>query len=140
MKSAIKRIKACLFLGAICTLSACDSYYQKQIGESYFLRYTDLKRTMDLGFGTEESSEGLIPPTVFEVYWNDQYILVKTHPDFPDNRTLTDYYIIEKVVFGEKRARDYMVGPVAKQAYERNIKALHLHLDDMEHIVYDDLK
>jgi hypothetical protein len=140
MKSARKTAKACLLLSAWVPLSACDGYYQKQVGESYFIRYVDLKRTMDIGFGTNGSSEELIGPTVYEVYWNERYILAKTHPDFPDDRKRTDYYLIEKVLFGEKRARAYLVGPVTKSEYERQIKALKLTPEDMEHIVYDDLK
>jgi hypothetical protein len=53
---------------------------------------------------------------------------------------LTEYYIIEKVRFGEKRAKDYMIGPVNKEEYEQKIKELKLNISDMEHILYDDLK
>jgi hypothetical protein len=53
---------------------------------------------------------------------------------------LTEYYIIEKVIFGEKKARDYMIGPINKIEFEEKIKLLKLNIDNMEHILYDDLK
>lgn len=140
MEIANTKIKLFILILAMFATSSCDSYYEKQIGESYYIRYIDLKRTMDIGFGNKESSEGLIDPTVYEVYWNEKYILVKTHPDIIENRNLTEYYVIEKVKFGEKRARDFMKGPINKMEYENLIKQLALNLADMEHIVYDDLK
>ena len=140
MEIANKKIKYFILVLSMVTISSCDSYYQKQIGDFYFIRYIDLKRTMDIGFGNKESSEGLVDPTVFEVYWNEKYILVKTHPDFLENRLLTEYYVIEKVRFGEKRAKDYMIGPINEEQYEMEIKKLKLNINNMEHILYNDLK
>ncbi len=95
---------------------------------------------MDIGFGNKELSESLIEQTVFEVYWNEKYILAKRHPEFKENKQLTEYYIIEKVIFGEERARDFMMGPVNKKVFDQKIKELNLNIEDMEHIVYNDLK
>jgi hypothetical protein len=140
MEITNKKIINVIYLCSITLyISSCNSDYKK-IGESYFIRKGDLQFLVDIGFGNNNSSEGLVDPTVFEVYWNEKYILAKTHPDFIDNRNLTEYYIIEKVIFGEKKARDYMIGPINKIEFEEKIKLLKLNIDNMEHILYDDLK
>jgi hypothetical protein len=54
---------------------------------------------MDIGFGTSDLSEGIIDPTVFEVHWDDLYILAKRHPLNlgVNSKSVTDHSIIRKV-------------------------------------------
>jgi hypothetical protein len=75
---------------------------------------------MDIGFGTTGSSEGLIEPTVFEVHWNDLYILAKRHPLNlgVNSKSVTDHYIIRKVSAArEVLANTY--GPLNFEDYEK---------------------
>ncbi len=140
MEKPNKKIRLSLLLiFSLYYLTGCDYSYQKQIGESYFIRCIEQRYRMDIGFGHQDGSEGFISQTVFEVYWNSKYILAKRHPEFHNNKKLTEYYIAEKVVFPE-RGWDYLIGPLNKADYEKKIKELNLDLDKMEHVVFDDLK
>ncbi|MCH7408064.1 hypothetical protein MM239_01545 [Belliella sp. DSM 111904] len=61
---------------------------------------------MSIGFGKSELNEGLIDQTVFEVNWNDEFILSKRHPSKGINftnfdRNQVNYYMIKKVDFGD---------------------------------------
>ncbi|MCH7414372.1 hypothetical protein MM213_12810 [Belliella sp. R4-6] len=126
-------------------LLSCDYFYQKQIGEFYFLRAVNSPVTMSIGFGTSEINEGLINQTVFEVHWNEEYILAKRHPSQGVNvgdidRDQVDYYIIKKVDFGDKRATEYVEGPLSKGDYSKRIFELELDEVDMYSLIFDDLK
>jgi hypothetical protein len=90
---------------------ACDYTYQKQIGESYFLRALDLKESMCIGFGTKDLNEGIVPRTVYEVQWNDEIIIAKQHPINSDE---TNYYLIGKTKFGVEKGTKYMDGPISE--------------------------
>jgi len=117
----------------------CDFRGQEQIGESYFLRKGDLKRDVDIGFGTSSSSEGIIGATVFEVQWDDDFILAKRHPISKDEN-LVEYYILKKVVFGKAKASENMFGPLTLGQFEVKKKELSIKEEDMETILFDDLK
>lgn len=125
-------------------LQSCD-YYQKQIGESYFIRAVNSRETMDIGFGKKEGSEGIVDQTVFEVHWDEEYILAKRHPlESPGNdginRNITEYYILKKVIYGEAKASHNMYGPLAKEEYESKKEELGLIESEMESIILEDLK
>jgi len=92
-------------------LTSCDYHYQKQIGENYFIRCIENRNRMNIGFGATDTSEGLISSTVFEVFYDDEYILVKRHP-ITKGKEVTEYYIIKKVKFGVAKASKNMYGPL----------------------------
>ncbi|MFD2036343.1 hypothetical protein ACFSKL_16180 [Belliella marina] len=126
-------------------LLGCDYSYQKQIGESYFLRAVNSPVTMSIGFGSSEINEGLINQTVFEVHWNEEYILAKRHPSKGVNvgdidRDQVDYYVIKKVDFGKERASEYVVGPITINDYSKRILELGLNEKDMSSLTFKDLK
>ena len=102
----------------ISSCGACDYTYQKQIGESYFLRAIDLKESMCIGFGTKESNEGIVPSTVYEVQWNDEIILAKQHPKNSDE---TYYYLIRKTKFGVEKGTKYMDGPISEYEAKKGL-------------------
>jgi hypothetical protein len=133
-----------LMLLFFCFLQSCD-YYQKQIGENYFIRWVNTRESMDIGFGMKDGSEGLIKETVFEVHWNDEYIIAKRHPrdgtgDDGINRSITEYYILKKVKFGEAKASQNMFGPLIKEEYKSKKAELGLIESEMESLFFDDLK
>ena len=117
----------------------CNSIKQTQIGESYFLRKGDLKKDIDIGFGTSELSEGIIGPTVIEVHWDDDFILAKRHPIYKDD-SLVEYYILKKVVFGKEKASENMFGPLTYDQFEIKKKELLIQEENMKRILVDDLK
>ena len=131
--------KLILIFGIILFLSACDYNYNKQIGDHYFIRCIENRQRMNIGFGTEELSEGIIEGTVFEVHWNDDYILAKRHP-ISKGKDVTEYYVIKKVVFGEEKASENMFGPLTLDEFEAKKKELSIQEEKMEKILFDDLK
>jgi hypothetical protein len=121
---------------------SCDYWYQKQIGENYFIRCIESRDRMDIGFGTSESSEGLIGNTVFEVHWNNKYILAKRHPAHlgASRKSVIEYYVVKKVKFGEAKASQNMYGPLNLEEYEKKKRELGLDEGKMESVVFEDLK
>lgn len=133
-------MKLFIYLIFLCfVLVGCGFSKQKQIGESYFLRKGDLKRDVDIGFGNSSSSEGIVGPTVFEVYWNNDFILAKRHP-VSKEKNLVEYYILKKVVFGKEKASENMFGPLTLEQFEAKKKELLIQEEDMERILLDDLR
>lgn len=137
-------LRVLIILLIVIMIQSCD-YYQKQIGENYFIRAINSRETMDIGFGKKDGSEGIVDQTVFEVHWNDLYILAKRHPlegvgNDGINRDSTEYYILKKVKFGEAKASQNMFGPLTKQEYKFKKEELGLIESEMESITYDDLK
>ncbi|MCH7408057.1 hypothetical protein MM239_01510 [Belliella sp. DSM 111904] len=123
----------------------CDYSYQKEIGESYFLRAINSPVTMSIGFGNSKINEGLIDQTIFEVHWNDDFILAKRHPSKGINladidRNQVDCYVIKKVNFRDKKASEYVEGPLRKEDYSKRILELGLDEDDMSSLTFNDLK
>lgn len=133
----MKFISTCI--PVVILLISCDYRYQKQIGESYFIRCIETRDRMDIGFGTPESSEGLVENTVFEVHWNEKYILAKRHPA-KFGKTVTEYYVIKKVKFGEAKASENMFGPLTFEEYQKKKFELSLDENKMESEVFEDLK
>lgn len=100
---------------------------------------------MSIGFGYSEINEGLIDQTVFEAYWNEEFILAKRHPSKGINvtdieRDRVDYYIIKKIEFGNERASEYVDGPLTKDVYSKRIIELGLKEEAMHSLIFNDLK
>lgn len=143
-KIGMKLIKVFILFILVSIVQSCD-YYQKQIGEYYFIRCIDVRESMSIGFGTKDANEGILGPTVFEIHWNSDYILAKRHPlQAPGingiNRDITDYYILKKVKFGEAKASQNIDGPMKREEYEIKKKELALTESEMEAITFEDLK
>ena len=115
----MKKITYILFLIILSSCGVFDYTYQKQIGESYFLRAIDLKESMCIAFGTKDSNEGIVPSTVYEVQWNDEIILAKQHPR---NSEITNYYLIGKTKFGVEKGTKFMDGPISEYHAKKALK------------------
>ena len=138
-------MKHFIVIASVMLLNSCDYSYNKQIGESYFLRAVNSPVTMSIGFGTKEINEGVIDQTVFEVYWNDDYILAKRHPSKGAginniNKNVIEYYIIKKVLFGEEKAAANIKGPLSEDLYEKEKNVLGLDERTMQKVEFEKLK
>ena len=139
-----KLIKVILLFVVLIGFQSCDSS-QKQIGENYFVRWINGPETMCIGFGTEDGNEGIVKETIYEVKWNTEYIIAKRHPlEAPGvegiNRDITEYYILKKVKFGEAKASENMFGPLIEEEFKVKRDNLGLIEDEMESMIFDDLK
>ncbi len=97
---------------------------------------------MNIGFGTSEISEEIIGNTVFEVHWNEKFILVKRHPaNLGDSRkSVIEYYVVKKVKFGEAKASQNMFGPLTLEEYKKKKLELSINESEMKVEVFEDLK
>lgn len=129
----------CLYLSS-CTLF--DYSYEKQIGESYFIRCIESRDRMDIGFGSKEISEQLVGNTVFEVHWDSTFITAKRHPAGlgEEKRSVTEYFIVKKVKFGKENASENMYGPLTSDEYIQMKSDLGINEGKMDSVVFDDLK
>ena len=114
---------------------SCNYTDQKQIGKNYFIRSINSKEFIDIGYGEENFSEGFIPNTVFEVLWNEKYILVKRHPINQSN--LVDFFIIKKVKDDIRLASKNRIGPLSKENYKKTINQLNIKENTLNKVVYN---
>lgn len=134
-----------VFFLLIFFFAGCDYSYQRKIVGDYYLRAVNSPVTMDIGFGTSEVSEVLVKQTVFEIHWNDEFILAKRHPSEGLNyesiiRHDIEFYIIKKVKYGEEKASQNIEGPMNKEKFEKRKVELGLREEKMKSITFDNLK
>jgi len=125
-----------LTLLIISSCGAMDYTYQKQIGESYFLKAIDLKESMCIAFGTKDLNEGIVPSTVYEVQWNDELILAKQHSR---NSEITNYYLIGKTKFGVEKGTKFMDGPISEYDAIKALKTEGIKLPLANQQLFKDL-
>lgn len=66
------------------TLIGClDTIERKELIDNYYLLAIDIPDNMTLCYSDEGGPvySNLIAPTIFEVQWNDRFIIVKSHPE-----------------------------------------------------------
>ncbi len=110
--------------------------YEKRLVVNIGLAAVDTRKQMAVVEFNASGAEGLIPPTVFTVGWNESHIIAKRHP--PDasgeiDKAKTQYYIVT--------VRDHKVyGPFDEAGYRSQREALKvaeslaftLRFDDLE--------
>jgi hypothetical protein len=62
------------------SLSGCGPVYNEPISGPYRLWATDIEEQMHVCYALEDGCIGRIPETVFEVGFDDQYVVAATHP------------------------------------------------------------
>lgn len=76
--------------------------------------------------------EGVIGGRIKDVYWNKQYILVKTY--YGENSdSIEGYYIVKMLPPVKKGVPWRKIGPLSKEEYRQKKLELHLNEEEMEH-------
>ncbi len=73
-----------LLLLTILTLTSCQGFvYEKELIDNYYLVACDIDEQMSLDYNNDGGANysGLIRATVFDVQWNERFIVIKTHPE-----------------------------------------------------------
>ncbi|MDO1451904.1 hypothetical protein Q0590_36885 [Rhodocytophaga aerolata] len=126
--------KISLILLGLLFFTSCifDYSYEKKLIGRYYLDAIDSEESMQLSYKDEDSGvgEGIIGETVFEVGWNDKFIVVKQHPhEFgePLNNQITNYYIV-KVVHSNhyQTIKNNIVGPLNREEFNDMRKKLEV--------------
>ncbi|MFC5537624.1 hypothetical protein ACFPQ1_25120, partial [Rhodocytophaga aerolata] len=137
-----------LFL-ALVFLTGCifDYSYEKKLIGGYYLDAIDSEESMQLTYKYEDSGvgEGIIGETIFDVGWNDKFIVVKQHPHQfgePLNKGLTNYYIVRVVhnTINYQTIKNNIIGPLNGEEFNEMKKKLEvpeafensLHFDDID--------
>lgn len=113
-----------LFLVVGCIGAA--SHNEKLIGRFYLLAMDDMN-DMTVCHLDSIYRIGIVPPTVFAVGFNDNYILVKQHPEkFPEiDKSITNYYIIPIKNVQYYNEKD-IIGPMTKEQFKNKRKELKI--------------
>lgn len=95
---------------------------------------------VDIGYGytDSEGSEGFIDQTVFEVFWDNNYIIAKRYPNL--DKKIIEYYIAKKVKDDIKLAVKNRFGPYNLKQFDTKLKEFKLDTNEMEHKLFDYLK
>ena len=98
----LKFLKFILLIFILNSFSSCGGFgfrYIKQIDKNIYLIATDVMDQMSLSYKVSDNSyEGIIDETVFEIQYNERYIVAKQHPKNRRNQIIKDltyYYIID---------------------------------------------
>jgi hypothetical protein len=80
----MNKLKIVIVIALSWTLASCGFVYKKELIDNYFLVACDVGEQMSLDYNNDEAHNQnystIILETVFDVKWNDRFIVVKTHP------------------------------------------------------------
>jgi hypothetical protein len=126
----------------ILILGSCDYSYHKDLGDYYILRAVNSPVSMTIGYGDENGSEGMLPHTIYKVFWDKNNIVALRHPSDGINqssidKSITEYYLISK----NKMPRDNerKKGPFTKYQVDSIISILKIDLSKMAMKEFKDL-
>ena len=124
--------------------SGCDLSTQS-LGDGYLLRAIDGKQNMVVAYGDRSGNSAIIDQTVFEVLYNENFILAKRHPSKLGvnlgsiNKDSTEYYVIEKIANDTGNPYRTVNGPLSFEMYEEQLESLGLQEREFEKISFEDL-
>ena len=124
--------------------SGCDLSTQS-LGDGYLLRAIDGKQNMVVAYGDRSRNAAIVDQTVFEVWYNENFILAKRHPSKLGvnlgtiNKDSTEYYVIEKITDDTDNPYRTVNGPFSFEIYEQQLKSLGLQEEELEKLFFEDL-
>jgi hypothetical protein len=98
---------------------------------------------MTICFGNDEGCEGILPNTVYEVFWNKNFILAGVHPSDGVHqgsiqKSRNEYYLINKSFPARHPYRK--LGPYTASQRDSIVKVYKIDLLKMERQIFEDLK
>ena len=115
-----------LLLLSIFLINCLGAAYDEQINDNYYLQATDTRYGMTLCIKDDDYLIGIVSATVFAVGYNEDFIIVKQHPEkFPkSDKSITNYYIIPlKFKVSEIPERN-VIGPLTEREFMEKRKEL----------------
>lgn len=95
--------------------------YVEELVADYSLRAIDVRSGMGVCYLDGKHIIGIVQSTVFAVGHNDDFIIIKQHPeDFPKiDKSITNYFVIPLKKKVSKLAEENVIGPMSKEEFER---------------------
>ena len=125
-------------------LLGCD-LSTESLGHGYVLRAIDGKQNMVVAYGDRSRNAAIVDQTVFEVLYDENFILAKRHPSKLGvnlgtiNKDSTEYYVIEKITDDTDNPYRTVNGPLSFEMYEEQLKSLGLQEKELEKLFFVDL-
>lgn len=123
-------------------LAWCHGFvHDQKLNETYSLWAVDVREDMTLGYEDEEyGGIGLVGPTVFEYFYDGEYIFVKQKHTQYSNKYFEGirYYLTPATIKKGEWAEKLLIGPLNKQEFENKIKTLGYSADVEFKVVVDD--
>ena len=149
MESANRQLKRRLMLLMLAAylgmmLLGCD-LSTESLGHGYVLRAIDGKQNMVVAYGDRSRNAAIVDQTVFEVLYDENFILAKRHPSKLGvnlgtiNKDSTEYYVIEKITDDTDNPYRTVNGPLSFEMYEEQLKSLGLQEKELEKLFFVDL-
>ncbi len=112
-------MRAAFIIGLVLFLGCSSSYEEELIGR-YSIKALDVRSNMAVYYQDGEYLIGVIKPTVFSFGFNDEYIIVKQHPEnFPEiDRSVTNYFIIPLKDKVSQSFEKNLIGPMTEKQFK----------------------
>ena len=126
------------------SLTSCSDY-AVDLGGGYILRAIDGKENMAVAYGDKSFSVAIVDQTVFEVLWNDDFILARRHPSklgvevATIKRDSIEYYIVEKIANEKDNPHRKVKGPLNLAEYEVELRQLGLNESRLQKTFFEEL-
>ena len=118
------RYSVLLLVGAS-VLGGCDARRERITGP-YLIHAVDTEEQASVSYALDGGdSVGRIPPVVFEIGWDERFIVAKAHPE--KDRSIVYYYILEMAK--DSKYADpskSVIGPLSRDEFERRKAELKL--------------
>lgn len=111
------------------SLVSCQDIDVTHVAGSYYLVVTDTDDDRKLSYGLGNGNYvGCVPPMVYAIWNNDDFIIAKQHPSYgfePElNKTL--YYIVPLKNPVSKFPDENFIGPLDKEEFIKKVKELKI--------------
>jgi hypothetical protein len=122
-----KIMKNLLYLIPVILFTGCMGFAikEKVVGD-FYLQATDIEEQLNFAYCPEDEN-GCFPivhETVFAAGFNEQYFILKQHPN--DNRNVTNYFILAHKEAKEQAGKAFVFTPLTLKEFEQQRKKLHL--------------
>ena len=100
---------------------------------------------MAVAYGDKSFSVAIVDQTVFEVLWNDDFILARRHPSklgvevATIKRDSIEYYIVEKIANEKDNPHRKVKGPLNLAEYEVELRQLGLNESRLQKTFFEEL-
>ena len=109
---------------------SCDKLDVTHVAGPYYLVVMDMDEDRSLSYKVEEGLyAGGVPPMVYAIWHNDDFIIAKQHPwdrDWEPAKNITKYYIIPLKNPVSKFPDENFIGPLDKGEFIKKVKELKI--------------
>ena len=112
------------------SLVSCQDIDVTHVAGPYYLVVTDTDDDRKLSYGLGNGNYvGCVPPMVYAIWHNDDYIIAKQHPrgkNYKPAQNITLYYIVPLKNPVSEFPDENFIGPLDKKEFAKKIKELKI--------------